>query len=159
MHQSNDISFVEIRALLDFKSARFFFVASRLRLLANVGFVANRFLGAIKDFLTISFKRFSAISRFRIWCLVSSHLRTIAPSFVHLLPAIFFNRIFTIWDNEGDFSASNLNSTALLVLLTCCPPGPEAFINCSLNSQLFIVIFSSIFSVFGIYHFLLFKKY
>jgi hypothetical protein len=57
-----------------------------------------------------------------------------------------------------DFSASNLNSTALLVLLTCCPPGPEAFINCSLNSQLFIVTFSSIFSIFGIYHFYFLKN-
>ena len=149
---------MDILARLDFRSALFFFAVRRLRLLAKVGLVAKRLLGVTKDFLIISFKRFRTISRLRTWCLVSSHLSTIAPSFVHLAPAIFFSLFFTGSDKEGDLSASNRNSTALLVLFTFCPPGPEALINCSLNSPLFMVILSSIFSIFGIYHFYLFDN-
>ena len=144
---------MEILARFDFNPARFFFSERRFLLLAKVGRVGSLLLGLSKDFLIISFKRFSTISRLRTWCLVSSHLSTMAPSFVHLLPAIIFNLLFTGSDNDGDFSASNLNSTALLVLLTCWPPGPEALTNCSLNSQLCKVICSLIFSIFGSHHF------
>ena len=128
----------------DFTSALIFLDFKRRSIAPRLGFVGRRRFGTTRALLIRSFNRSCAISRLRIWLRVSSHWIMIAPSTVHLVPAIFFNLAFTAALKFGERSASKRRDTFVDTLLTFCPPGPDARTNCSVISQLWMLILSSI---------------
>lgn len=131
----------------DLTLPRFFLPSTRRRLLARVGRVATLRFGRSSDANISLARRARARSRFRDWLLVSSQWIRMAPSLVHLRPESCLS-LFLEWAGRfGERSASNRSSTAVETLLTFCPPGPEARVNCSLNSQSSIVMVSLIFNI------------
>src|SRR6056297_2256614 len=125
-----------------FTSPRTFFAFNRRFFDPRVGRVGIRRLGFSQALRINSARRSRAISRLRACERVSSTWITTAPSFVHRRPAPRRRRRFTASGRLGDRSASNRSSTAVDTLLTFCPPGPEARMNCSVSSQSSMVIWS-----------------
>ena len=109
--------------------------ASLRRWLPSVGRVAMRGRGAVRAERIISASRSRAISRLRAWLRVSWTWITMAPSVVQRRPASRRRRALTGGGRCGERSASKRSSTALETLLTFCPPGPCARVNCSESSQ------------------------
>ena len=92
---------------------------------ARLGLVAIRFFWTTVTHLIRSVKRLRASSLFRFWDLCTEDLMTITPSLFSRRSFMRNNRDLTFSGKEDDATA-NLNSTALLVLLTLWPPGPDA---------------------------------
>lgn len=113
---------------------RCFFASSRRLIDAFVGRVCLRFTGggtAARNNCA-SLCRASMRLAFCVRCVLASII--IASSFESLFPAKIRVRAFTLSLSAVVFPILKRNCTALEVLLTFCPPGPEARIKLSVSS-------------------------
>ncbi len=91
-----------------------------------LGLVLRRGRGGVAAARMRPSKRSSASARFLCWLRWLEASSVITPALVMRWPAMRFNRVNMAGLIAGELAASNFNWTALLVVLTCCPPGPEA---------------------------------
>lgn len=110
----------------DFKVDRWALPSSLRCFDASVGVVWRRILGRTVACRIRSISLDNASSRLRPCDRCSSAVITKTPSRFSRRPTIAARRALTPSGNVGDRSTSNRNSTAVDVLLTCCPPGPDA---------------------------------
>jgi len=110
----------------DFTLARRCLLSRRRSREAFVGFVGRRRLGRRLACRMRSTSRCSASSRLRSRLRCDWAVMMMTPSCVRRLPASFMRRMATSFGREGERRASKRSCTALAVLLTCWPPGPEA---------------------------------
>src|SRR3569623_1824917 len=120
--------------------ARPFYSSTRFALADLLGRVGRRFLG------TLVASRINSTSRSRTsWRLSNcdrapSLRRTRTPSRVRRDPASTASLSLTASGRPGELATSKRNSTALSVVLTCCPPGPLDRVKLSTISSLSIDI-------------------
>ncbi len=98
----------------------------RLSFEARVGRVGRRYLGRTAACRKSSRRRSRPAWRFIIRERCSWATMTITSSPLKRDPAKGRRRAFTSSGKASDPPMSNRSSTAVLVLLTCCPPGPLA---------------------------------
>jgi hypothetical protein len=118
---SNDLSVLS-RFLFEWR----FLVSSLASLAARVGRVTLRFRGIISARRTRSARRSSARPRLRLWLRMSLATTRTLPSVVSLAESLSSSRARCSSLSARDVEMFQKISTREEVLLTCCPPAPDA---------------------------------